>query len=242
MRGTEIGPFCIVEDHVRIGPGNRFISSVHLGKYAEIGEGNTFFPYTTIGLPPQDLKFKDEPTRLVIGNHNTFREHVTVHRGTGHGGGLSQLGDYNLMMVGSHVAHDCFVGDRSILSHGCALAGHVDVGSDATVGANSSVHQFCKVGDFAFIGGHSVVTQDAMPFVKTVGNRAKIYGINTIGLERKGFSKQEIENLKRAYRTLFHKKLRLNEALDQVEETYADCARVQYLVRFIRDSKRGVVR
>ena len=242
--GCEIGPYCILEDHVKLGPNNRLIASLYMGKYTEVGSGNTFFPYATVGMIPQDLKYKEEVTRLKIGDNNMIREHVTLHRGTGHGGGLTQIGNGNLLMVGSHVAHDCYVGDRSIISHGAALAGHVTVGSDATVGASSSVHQFCHVGDHAFIGGHSVVTQDAMPFVKSVGNRAKIYGINTIGLERKGFSKQEISDLKSAYRILFLKKMRLAEALDQLDNDFPDAPRVTYLTDFIRSAlkERGIVR
>ncbi len=238
----EIGPHCIIEDDVQIGAGNRFMASIYVGQYTRIGEHNTFFPYSTIGLAPQDLKFGQEESRVVIGDHNAIREHVTIHRGTAHGGGLTQIGSNNLLMVSSHVAHDCFIGDRCILSHAGTLAGHVVVGDDATVGAFSAVHQFCNVGDFAFIGGFSVVTRDALPYIKTVGNHAKIYGINSIGLDRKGFSKQEIRDLKSAYRILFQKKLRLVEALEQLEKEFKENARVQYLVDFIRAAKRGIVR
>ncbi len=240
--GTEIGPYCILEDNVAIGPANRFMASIYVGRFTRIGASNTFFPYSTIGLIPQDLKFGQEDTVAEIGDHNVIREHVTIHRGTGHGGGLTKIGNHNLLMVGSHVAHDCFIENRAIMSHGATLAGHVIVGEDATVGAYSAVHQFCNVGDYAFIGGFSVVTQDALPFVKTVGNRATIYGINSIGLERKGFSKEEIANLKSAYRLLFQKKLRLVEALERLDMEFPDCPRVKYLARFIRAAKRGIVR
>ena len=239
---TVIGPHCIIEDDVKIGEGNIFMASIYIGRYTVIGDGNHFFPFSTIGVVPQDLKFKDEPTRLEIGNDNMIREHVTLHRGTGHGGGLSKIGSNNLIMVGGHVAHDCFVGNHAIISHGAALAGHVIVGDHATVGASSSVHQFCRVGDYAFIGGHSVVTQDAIPFVKTVGNRAKIYGINTIGLERKGFPKEEINNLRSAYRILFQKKMRLAEALEKLDSDYGECARVNFMTQFIKTAERGIVR
>ena len=240
--GCEIGPFCVLEDHITIGPHNRFMASVYIGRYTTIGAHNLFFPFSTIGAIPQDLKFKEEKTSLIIGDHNMIREHVTLHRGTEHGGGVSRVGNHNLWMVGAHMAHDCTVGDHSILSHGCALAGHVTVGSHATVGASSSVHQFCRVGEHGFIGGHSVVTQDALPFIKTVGNRAKIYGINNIGLERKGFSKPEINRLRAAYRILFQKKLRLVEALEQLTREFPDCPHVSYLVSFIKASERGIVR
>jgi len=237
--GSVIGPFCIIESNVVIGSGNRLMASITVGENTRIGDDNTVYPYTTLGLPPQDLKFGGEQTRLQIGNGNTIREHVTLHRGTGHGGGLTELGDENLIMVGAHAGHDCRIGNRSILSHGCALAGHVTVGDDAVVGASSSVHQFCHVGDHAFIGGHSVVVQDAMPFIKTVGNRAKIYGVNTIGLERKGFSSEDVKAVKQAYRILFLKKLALAEALDRVEEELGDNARVAYLTDFIRKALEG---
>ena len=237
--GTVIGPYCIIEDEVTIGADNRLMASCYIGAYAEIGDGNTVYPYTTLGLPPQDLKFAGEKTKLVIGNRNMIREHVTLHRGTGHGGGVTRMGDDNLVMVGAHAGHDCQIGNRSILSHGCALAGHVTVGDDATVGASSSVHQFCHVGDHAFIGGHSVVVQDAMPYIKTVGNRARIFGVNTIGLERKGFPPEDIKAIKQAYRVLFLKRLPLSEALDRATEELGDNARVTYLLNFIRTALEG---
>jgi len=237
--GTVIGPFCVLEDNVRIGRNNHLRASIHVGSFTEIGDDNQIFPYTTLGLQPQDLKFGGEETRLVIGNRNSIREHVTLHRGTGHGGGVTRIGDDNLCMVGAHAGHDCQVGNRTILSHGCALAGHVTVGDDAVVGASSSVHQFCHVGDHAFIGGHSVVVQDAMPFVKTVGNRAKIYGINTIGLERKGFSAEDIKAVKQAYRILFLKKKPLAEALDTAASELGENRHVVYLIDFIRKALEG---
>ncbi|CAM2007286.1 acyl-ACP--UDP-N-acetylglucosamine O-acyltransferase [Acanthopleuribacter pedis] len=240
--GTEIGPYCVIEDDVTIGENNILGSHLVIGRYTNIGNHNRFYPFSTIGLQPQDLKFDDEKTVLEIGDHNTFREHVTLHRGTGHGGGVTRIGSHNLVMVSAHVAHDCLVGDHVILSHAATLAGHVLVGNHATVGAYSGVHQFCRVGDYAFIGGYSVITQDALPYIKSVGNRAKAYGINTIGLERKGFTKEEITNLKDAYRTLFQRKLRLVEAQEVVTKKYSDCARVKYLLDFIAASERGIVR
>jgi len=240
--GVEIGPHCIIEEDVLIGDHTTFMANVYVGRYSRIGAHNQFFPFSTIGLIPQDLKFGGEKSHVVIGDHNMVREHVTIHRGTQHGGGVTTIGSHNLLMVGSHVAHDCVLGDRNIMSHGATLAGHVTIGVDATVGAYSAVHQFCKVGDHAFIGGYTVVTQDAMPFVKTVGNRAKAYGINSLGLERKGFSKEEVSNLKSAYRILFLRKLRLVDALERLDEEFKDCEQVRYLAEFIRAAKRGIVR
>lgn len=240
--GSEIGPYCVIEDDVTIGRNNKLASHLVVGRYTSIGNDNIFYPFSTIGLNPQDLKFGTEKTVLEIGDNNTFREHVTLHRGTGHGGGVTRIGSHNLVMVSAHVAHDCQVGSHVILSHAATLAGHVLVGDHATVGAYSGVHQFCRVGDYAFIGGYSVITQDALPYIKSVGNRAKAYGINTIGLERKGFSKDEVTRLKDAYRTLFQRKLRLVEAQEQVAEKYGDCARVTYLLDFIAASERGIIR
>ena len=239
---TEIGPYCIIEDKVTIGSGNRLLAHVYLGRNTVIGDHNRFFPYASAGLVPQDLKFRDEETRTEIGNHNNIREHVTIHRGTGHGGGVTKLGNHNLVMVNAHMGHDAIVGDRNILAHGATLAGHVTVGSDTTVGSYSGVHQFCRVGDHAFIGGFSVVVKDALPYIKTVGNHAKIYGINTIGLERKEFSKEEIQTLQQAYRILFLRKLRLVEALEKLETELADQPRVRYLIDFIKSSDRGITR
>lgn len=240
--GCEIGPYCIVEDDVTLGKDNRLIAHVCVGSHTVIGAGNTVYPFTTLGMPPQDLKFGGEVSRVEIGDFNTIREQVTVHRGTAHGGGATTVGHHNLLMVSSHVAHDCHVGDHTILSHGCTLAGHVDIGDHATVGAYSGVHQFCRAGAYAFIGGFSVVTKDALPYIKSVGNRAKIYGINTIGLERKGFTREELLNLRGAYRTLFQKGLRLQAALQQIRADYPDCKRVAYLADFIAGSQRGIVR
>ncbi len=237
----EIGPYCVIEDDVRIGDHCRLIASVHVGRYARIGSHNLVYPFTTIGMPPQDLKFAGEESYLELGSHNTIREHVTLHRGTAHGIGKTRIGNHNLFMVGSHVAHDCLMGDRNIMSHNASLAGHVEVGEDATIGAYSAVHQYCNVGSHAFIGGFSVVTQDALPFIKTVGNRAKTYGVNTIGLERKGFTKEEIYDLKTAYRVLFLRKLKLAEALERLEAELGHSERVRYLVEFIRAAKRGIV-
>lgn len=240
--GTVIGPFCVIEDDVVIGSGNKLMANLYIGKYTTIGNDNTFFPFSTIGVVPQDLKFGTERTDCIIGNNNTIREHVSIHRGTHHGGGETRVGDHNLLMVNSHIAHDCIVGNEVILSHGGTLAGHVEVGNKATVGAYSAVHQFCRVADYAFIGGFSVVTQDALPYIKTVGNRANIYGINTIGLQRSGFDKDEVKRLQDAYKILFRQGLRMEDALAQLEAKYPDCKRVGYLIEFIRSAKRGVVR
>ena len=182
---------------MRIGTDCRIGASCVIDGVTEIGDGNEIFPMTSIGLVPQDLKFGGEPTRVVIGDRNVIREFVTIHRGTAGGGGLTSIGDDNLLMAYAHIAHDCHVGSETIFGNAATLAGHVEVEDYATVSAFSGVHQFCRVGKYAFIGGYSVVTKDALPFAKTVGNRARIYGINTIGLIRRGFSPDTIAKLRK---------------------------------------------
>lgn len=237
--GTVVGPFASIGEHVVIGRDCKVGASSVIDGWTEIGDGNEIFPMVSIGLVPQDLKFGGEPTRVRIGNRNVVREFVTIHRGTAGGGGLTSIGDHNLLMAYTHVAHDCHVGNETIFGNAATLAGHVSVDDYANVGAFSGVHQFCRVGRHAFIGGYSVVTKDALPFVKSVGNRARVYGINTIGLMRRGFPQDTITKLRRAYRYLLHSNT--SRALTQIErDPSLRCAEVQYLVEFIRTSKRGV--
>jgi UDP-N-acetylglucosamine acyltransferase len=196
----------------------------------------------SIGLAPQDLKYKGERTRLQIGRRNTFREFVTINRGTQGGGGETTIGDDNLFMAYVHVAHDCRIGNTTIFGNGATLGGHVTVEDFATISAYSGVHQFCRVGRHAYIGGYSVVTKDALPFGKSVGNRARIYGLNTIGLARRGFTQDTINQLKRAYRYLLQSKLNTSRALEKIEEDSGlTSPEVTYLVEFIRSSTRGVI-
>jgi UDP-N-acetylglucosamine acyltransferase len=237
--GTIVGPFATIGEHVVIGRDCRVGASSVIDGWTEIGNHNEIFPMVSIGLVPQDLKFGGEPTRVRIGAHNVIREFVTIHRGTAGGGGVTSIGDRNLLMAYTHIAHDCHVGNETIFGNAATLAGHVYVDDYANIGAFSGVHQFCRVGRHAFIGGYSVVTKDALPFVKSVGNRARIYGINTIGLMRRGFPQETIAKLRRAYRYLLHSNT--SRALTQIERDPAlRCAEVQYLVEFIRTSKRGV--
>ena len=237
--GTRVEPHAVIGEHVKIGRNCRIGASAVIGGFTEIGDGNEIFPMASIGLIPQDLKFGGERTRVVIGNHNVIREFVTIHRGTAGGGGITSLGDYNLFMAYTHIAHDCHVGNHTIFANAATLAGHVDVDDFATIGAFSGVHQFCRVGKYAFIGGYSVVTKDALPFAKTVGNRARIYGLNKIGLVRRKFPADSIEKLHRAYRILLHWNTSRALALIARDQNL-DCPEVQYLVEFIRSSKRGV--
>jgi UDP-N-acetylglucosamine acyltransferase len=240
--GTTIGPYVTVGPHVRIGANCKIGASSVVDGWTEIGDETEMFPFSSIGLIPQDLKFRGEETQLIIGRRNIFREFVTIHRGTRGGGGITRIGDRNLFMAYAHVAHDCQIGTETIFANGATLAGHVLVEDYATIGAFSGVHQFCRVGRHAFIGGYSVVTKDALPFAKTVGNRARIYGLNTIGLMRRGFGPDVISKLKRSFRYLLQSKLNTTGALQQIQRDRSlACAEVQYLLDFIRTSQRGVI-
>ena len=241
--GVVIGPFCLVEGNAKIGARTLLRSHVVIGPHTELGEDNDIYSHATLGMGPQDLKFQGAPTRLVIGNRNVIREGATLHRGTEHGGGITTVGDDNFLMTGSHIAHDCHVGNKNIFANCATLAGHVEVGSGANIGAFSAVHQFCRVGDHAFMGGFTVATLDVLPFMKTVGARdTKSYGVNTIGLQRKGFASEVIEALSKAHRVLFHSGLLREDALEKVEADFGSIAEVKYLIDYIRSSKRGIHR
>jgi len=239
--GSVIGPHAVIGQGVRLGERCRVGASAVLDGDTEIGDDCQFFPFTSVGLIPQDLKFRGEQTRLVIGHRNVFREGVTVHRGTRGGGGLTLIGDDNVFMAYAHVAHDCIIGNRNIFGNGATLGGHVVVEDEAAVSAYSGVHQFCRVGRQAFVGGYSVITKDAVPYGKTVGNRARIYGLNTIGLVRRHCSQETVAKLKKAYRYLLQSKLNTTHALLRIEsDPELKCPEVDYLLAFIRTSKRGV--
>ncbi len=240
--GTTIGPYCTIGPEVVIGARCRIGASVAISGLTEIGDDTQIFPMASIGLAPQDLKYKGERTRLTIGKRNTFREFVTINRGTQGGGGHTSIGDDNLFMAYVHVAHDCHIGNATIFGNGATLGGHVTVSDFAIVNAYSGVHQFCRVGRHSYIGGYSVVTKDALPFAKSVGNRARIYGLNTIGLARRGFTLDTINQLKRAFRYLLTSKLNTSRALEKIEQDPSlTSPEVKYLVEFIRSSPRGVI-
>ena len=240
--GVEVGPGCVVGPGVTIAGGTRLLAHVVIEGPTEIGRDNRIGPLTSLGSAPQDLKYGGEPTRLVVGDRNRICEHVTMNRGTVDGGGVTRVGDDNLFMVHAHVAHDAQVGNETIFANAATLAGHVIVEDRATVGAYSGVHQFCRVGREAFIGGYSVVTQDALPWVTTVGNRAKAYGVNLVGLRRRGYEAERIAHIKDAYKVLFRSKLRQEEALAELDRRYPGDADVAYFTAFVRDSERGVCR
>jgi UDP-N-acetylglucosamine acyltransferase len=207
-----------------------------------IGEDNVISSTAVLGGAPQDVKYAGGPTRLEIGHRNRIGEGVTMHRGTEHGGGLTRIGDDNFFMVHAHVGHDGRVGSRTTFVNGATLAGHVEVGDDATIGAFSGVHQFCRVARAAFIGGYSVVTRDALPWVLTVGNRARACGLNVVGLRRAGHPRSTIDALRRCYHLLFLSKLTLEDGIARAEAEVGQIEETRYFLEFVRSSRRGICR
>ena len=239
--GTIIGANCTIGPEVTIGTRCRIDPSVVIDGWTEIGDETHIFPMASIGLAPQDLKYRGERTRLTIGRRNTIREFATINRGTAGGGGHTSIGDQNLLMAYVHVAHDCHVGSHTIFGPHATLGGHVTVEDYANISAGSAVHQFCRVGKHSFIGGYSVVTKDALPFGRTIGSRpARIFGVNSVGLVRRGFSADTINQLKRAYRCLVQ--ANTTHALAQIEaDPTLTSVEVRYLVDFLRTSQRGAI-
>ncbi|MET0624558.1 MAG: acyl-ACP--UDP-N-acetylglucosamine O-acyltransferase [Pyrinomonadaceae bacterium] len=240
--GVHVGPFCTVGDEARLGARVRLESHVVVDGRTEVGEETHVFPFASLGLAPQDLKYRGEPAETRIGRRNRIREFVTVHRGTEGGGMLTSIGDDCLVMAQAHVAHDCRVGDAVIMANAATLAGHVTVEDGANVGAYSGVHQFCRVGREAYVGGYSVVVKDALPFALTVGNHARCYGLNTVGMKRRGYPQETVEALHHAFRLLLSSKLNTTQALARIREELGVSPEVVELVRFIESSQRGVVK
>ncbi len=240
--GCHIGPYCIVNDEVVLEDDVHLESHCVIDGRTTIGQGTRVFPFVSIGLAPQDLKYKGEPSETRIGRRNMIREFVTIHRGTGGGGMLTQIGDDCLLMAQTHIAHDCIIGNNVIMANAATLAGHVIIEDHANVGAYSGVHQFCRVGKEAYVGGYSVVVKDALPFALTVGNHARCYGLNTTGMKRRGYGRQQISALHRAFHLLLSSKLNTSQAVDKIREEIKDSTEVETLVRFIETSQRGVVK
>ena len=240
--GVRVGPYAVIGPEVRIGPATEIGAGAHLTGPTVLGQNNRVFPNACVGFDPQDLKYKGERSQLVVGDGNTFREFCTVHRGTEGGGGLTRIGDGNLFMAYSHVAHDCLVGSRTIFGNSATLAGHVEIGDDSILSAFSAVHQFCRLGRHAFIGGYTIVTMDALPFARTVGQKAVCLGINRVGLERRGFDEETLRVLDQAMRIVSRSGLSRTDAMDRLRDRLGGNAHVDYLVEFISSSKRGVIR
>ena len=240
---AEIGPYTIVGAEVEIGARTRIMAQVYLEGPTWIGEDNVFFPYSTIGVASQDLKYKGERAETRIGSRNKIREFVTIHRGTEGGGLLTSIGDDSLLMAHVHVAHDSRVGSHAILGHGATIGGHVTIGEWANVGAFSGVHQYCRIGRHAMIGGYSVVTQDIMPFATTVSERPiKVFGANKTGLERRDFPAQSIDAIQKTFRLLTRSGLNTSQAIDRIREEGPVSPEVEEVIEFIRASQRGVVK
>ena len=237
-----VGPYSIVGDDVVLGAGVRVESHVVIEGRTRIGDGAHIFPFASIGLAPQDLKYRGEPAETRIGARNQIREFVTIHRGTEGGGMLTAIGDDCLIMAQAHVAHDCLVGDRVIMANAATLAGHVSVASGANIGAYSGVHQFCRVGREAYVGGYSVVVKDALPFALTVGNHAKCYGLNKEGMRRRNYPSTTIAALHHAFHLLLASKLNTSQAVEAIRAEIKDSPETEELLNFIETSKRGVVK
>ncbi|HAF14355.1 MAG TPA: acyl-[acyl-carrier-protein]--UDP-N-acetylglucosamine O-acyltransferase [Blastocatellia bacterium] len=240
--GCYIGPYSIVGADVELADDVRLESHCVIDGRTTIGQGTRVFPFVSIGLPAQDLKYQGEPSETRIGRRNMIREFVTIHRGTAGGGMLTEIGDDCLLMAQVHIAHDCILGDGVIMANAATLAGHVVIENNANVGAYSGVHQFCRVGREAYIGGYSVVVKDALPFALTVGNHARCYGLNTTGMKRRGYSREVIDGLHRAFHLLLSSKLNTTQALERIKKEIQEVSEVETLVQFIETSKRGVIK
>lgn len=235
-----IGPYSIIGEHVTIGQGVKVASHVVVEGWTEIGQGCVFHPFSSIGAPPQDLKYRGEVSRVTIGQKNIFREFVTVNRGTHHGGGATTIGDGNFFMAYVHIAHDCHIGHHVIMANAATLAGHITIDNHAVIGGLVGVHQFVRIGSYSLIGGCSAVGQDVPPFLCAAGYRAKLYGLNSVGLKRHGFTPERIGKIKKAYRILFRSHLVLREAIKTVKEEITDSQDVEKMIKFLEASERGV--
>jgi UDP-N-acetylglucosamine acyltransferase len=238
-----VGPYAIIGEGVELGEDCEVMSHVVIEGPTKIGKRNRIFPYAAVGFPCQDLKYQGEPTRLEIGDDNVLREFITVHRGTVEGGGVTRIGNHNFLMAYVHIAHDCRLGDHIIMANGASLAGHVEIGDHATVGAFCGIHQYCRIGAYSFLGSYSVVNKDILPYSKTSAERPLgVYGANRLGLERRGLSKQDLDELDKAFRLLSRSKLNTTQALEAIQAQGFQSAHVRALVDFVRTSERGVVK
>lgn len=238
-----IGPYCVIGPDVELGENCELVSHLVLQGPTKIGSNNRFFPFSAIGLDPQDVSYGGEPTFLEVGDHNVIREYVTLNRGTKKGGGTTRIGSHVLIMAYSHVGHDSLIGDHAMLANGATLAGHVTVEEWAVVGALCPVHQFVRIGAHSYIGGGTTITQDVLPFSKTSAARdTHAYGVNAVGLERRGFSQERIRRIHHAYRILIASKLNTSQALEKLKSEPDRGEDVDKLIRFIEASERGVIK
>ena len=240
--GVEVGPYSIIGADVKIGENTIIGPHTVIDNYTHIGEGCHIFQFCSIGAPPQDLKFGGEKTRVIIGNFNTIREFVTIHRATTADIGVTIIGDYNLLMAYCHVAHNCKLGNRIIMSNAATLAGHIHIEDYAIISGLTGIHQFCRLGAHCMIGGASAVVKDVPPYSIVQGNHAKLFGLNLIGLKRRDFSEKTIKALKDAYRIIFRSDLLLEAALKKAQDEVENYPEVQHFIQFIKESERGVCR
>jgi len=240
--GVDVGPFCVIKGAVKIRKGTKLVSHVIVEGSAEIGENCMVHPFTSIGFPPQDLKYKGENTRLVIGSNNTIREYVSIHRASVGGDGITVVGNNNFFMAYVHVAHDCKIGSNVVLANAATLAGHVLIEDKAVVGGLVAIHQYTRIGSYAMVGGFSGIGQDIPPYMIASGARAKLYGPNTIGLKRHGFSDTSVNAIKKAYKILFREKRTMKDAIKKVRDELSDIQEVTHLIEFIEKNKRGICR
>ena len=238
--GVFIGPGVVIGEHVRIGHGTRLEAQVNLDGWTEIGAECRFSPFSSIGTEPQDLSYSGEETRVVIGDRNVFREYITVNRGTVKGGGITRIGNDNYFMAYAHVGHDCTVGNEVILTNAATLGGHVTVGDFCYLSAMTGVHQFCRIGRYSFIGGFSVITQDVIPFSKWAGLRPPLlFGLNAVGLRRRGFSRERIKDLKAMFKIIFHSDLNTTQALERIKKEFSPGEDRDEIIGFMSSSRRG---
>ena len=240
--GVEIGPYAIIKSDVKIGKNTIIGSHTVIDDYTHIGEGCHIFQFCSIGAPPQDLKFGGEKTRVIIGNFNTIREFVTIHRSTTSDIGVTMIGDHNLIMAYCHVAHNCKLGNRIVMSNAATLAGHIHIEDYAIISGLTGIHQFCRIGAHCMVGGASAVVKDVPPYTIAQGNHAKLYGLNLIGLKRRNFPEKTIKALKEAYQIIFRSDLLLEKAVKKAQEEVEDCAEVRHFIQFIKESERGMCR
>jgi len=239
---VNVGPYAIIEKNVAIGSGTTVGSHVVIQPYVTIEQDCRIFQYAAIGAPPQSLKFKGEKTHVKIGRGSIVREFVTIHRGTEFGGGLTEVGEENFLMAYTHIAHDCITGRKVIFANNATLAGHIIVGDNATIGGLVAIHQFVRIGKYAYVGGKSAVVKDIPPYVIAAGDRAKLHGLNSVGLKRHGFSQETVSLLKKAYRIIFRIGITLNEAIERVKAEVEQVPEVVNLIDFIKSSRRGITR
>ncbi len=239
---VEIGPYAVIGAGVKIDRGNKIHSHVVIQGRTSMGEGNVVFPFATVGSAPQDLKYTDEPSELIIGSRNIIREYVSLNPGTRGGGMVTRVGDQNLLMISCHIAHDCIVGNRNVIANGATLGGHVVVDDFVIVGGLVGIHQFVRIGNGAILGAGSMVSKDVPPYCNATGDRARLRGLNLEGLKRRGFDKAVVAAIRKAYRIAFQSKLKTDDALARIRQDLPPIAEIEKFVSFIANSQRGICR